>query len=187
MASVIAQFVRGQFGRGINVCDPAAGIAPVLNLLVYLAGICNFGIIVGAQGNTEIINARFGIIAVLSRYENIPSVLAKLLALPIPKITFDAKPLYRFAMRWDIPYSGELEDVKLQAYLLSNSDKSYPIPDLVRTYCPGMEQFPEELRDTAALEPLYDAMEQILEEKQRKWRSFSGLQKAFQPGRHFYS
>ena len=98
--------------------------------------------------------------------ENIPSVLAKLLALPVPKITFDAKPLYRFAMRRDIPYSGELEDVKLQAYLLSNSDKSYPIPDLVRTYCPGMEQFPEELRDTAALEPLYNAMEQILEEKQ---------------------
>ena len=97
--------------------------------------------------------------------EKISSVLESLLALSLVKITFDAKPLYRFAMRNRIPYSGELEDVKLQAYLLSNSDKSYPIPDLVQSYCPGLEEFPENLRDTAALGPLYDAMTEILSEK----------------------
>lgn len=101
--------------------------------------------------------------------ENILPQLTELLALSIPKITFDAKPLYRFAMRNSIPYSGELEDVKLQAYLLSNSDKSYPIPDLVQTYCPTMEDFPEDLRDTASLGLLFDAMNEILKEKQMEF------------------
>ncbi len=101
--------------------------------------------------------------------EQIAKMLSELLALPLPKITLDAKPLYRFAMKNGIAYSGELDDVKLQAYLLSNSDKSYPIPDLVQTYCPGMENFPEELRDTAALAPLFDAMNEILSEKQMQF------------------
>ncbi len=101
--------------------------------------------------------------------ENLISQLTELLVLSIPKITFDAKPLYRFAMRNSIPYSGELEDVKLQAYLLSNSDKSYPIPDLVQTYCPTMEDFSGDVRDTAALGLLFDAMNEILKEKQMEF------------------
>ncbi|MGI5893519.1 MAG: DNA polymerase I [Candidatus Merdivicinus sp.] len=98
--------------------------------------------------------------------EKIGDVLAELLALPLPKITFDAKPVYRYAMRNQIAYTSELEDVKLQAYLLSSSEKSYSIPDLVPIYCPEIGEFPQNVRDTAALGSLYDAMNRILSEKQ---------------------
>ena len=100
---------------------------------------------------------------------NIREILAEMLGCGLPKITYDAKPVYRFAMREQIAYAGELEDVKLQAYLLSSSDKAYPIPELCRSYCPTLEEFPEELRDAAALGSLFDAMNEILAERQMEF------------------
>ncbi len=96
--------------------------------------------------------------------ENPEALFAGLLALDLPKITFDAKPVYHAAMERGID-PGILEDVKLQAYLLSNSDKTYSIPELIHAYLPAAPDFPPEFQETAAVPLLFDAMTAILKER----------------------
>ena len=96
--------------------------------------------------------------------ENLEALFAGLLALDLPRITFDAKPVYHAAMERGID-PGILEDVKLQAYLLSNSDKTYSIPELIHAYLPAAPDFPPEFQETAAVPLLFDAMTAILKER----------------------
>ena len=95
---------------------------------------------------------------------NLEELLAGLLALELPKITFDAKPVYHAALDRGLE-AGILEDVKLQAYLLSNSDKSYSIADLIATYLPAPPDFPPEVQEAAAVSELFETMDAILKER----------------------
>ncbi len=97
--------------------------------------------------------------------KHLEEIFTRLAELSLPKITFDAKPVYHAALERKIEM-GELEDVKLQAYLLSNSDKTYSLGELISSYLPKPPAFPPELRDAAAVWELYQTMESILEERQ---------------------
>ena len=96
--------------------------------------------------------------------QNLEEIFARLLALPLPKITFDAKSVYHAAMERGID-PGILEDVKLQAYLLSNSDKTYTVSELMQAYLPAAPDFPPDFREAAAVPLLFDAMTAILKER----------------------
>ena len=96
--------------------------------------------------------------------ENLEALFAGLLALDLPRITFDAKPVYHAAMERGID-PGILEDVKLQAYLLSNSDKTYTVSELMQAYLPAAPDFPPDFREAAAVPLLFDAMTAILKER----------------------
>ena len=67
--------------------------------------------------------------------KHLEEIFTRLAELSLPKITFDAKPVYHAALERKIEM-GELEDVKLQAYLLSNSDKTYSLGELISSYLP---------------------------------------------------
>ena len=106
-------------------------------------------------------------------------ILKKLLSSDLPKITFDAKPVYHFAMEAGID-AGELEDVKLQAYLLSNSDKTYTLPELIGAYLPAAPDFPADLQAAAAVLPLFDAMNALLKEREMTF-VYEGIERSLCP------
>ncbi|MDD6034312.1 MAG: DNA polymerase, partial [Oscillospiraceae bacterium] len=84
-----------------------------------------------------------------------------------PLVTFDAKPVYRLAFRMGRTFKAPMEDLKLAAYLLSSSEKSYSLSEMQEAYLPGLKtEGDAPFREAAALLPLRDAVCTILSERQ---------------------
>ncbi|MBQ4050260.1 MAG: DNA polymerase I [Oscillospiraceae bacterium] len=84
----------------------------------------------------------------------------------LPLITFDAKPVYHLAFRMGQTFPAPMEDLKLAAYLLSSSEKSYSLSEMRENHLPSL-QFDgnEAYFDTAALGRLSDVIDSIMKER----------------------
>ncbi len=85
----------------------------------------------------------------------------------LPLLTFDAKPVYRLALRLDKPVFQVIDDLKLAAYLLSSSEKSYSLSEMRTAYLPGLAFDADEIHwDAAALIRLDQAVSAIFSQRQ---------------------
>lgn len=84
----------------------------------------------------------------------------------LPLITFDAKPVYHLAFQMKKTFPVPMEDLKLAAYLLSSSEKSYSLPEMRQTYLSGITFADDTYADIASLKRLSDAVGAILRERE---------------------
>ena len=86
----------------------------------------------------------------------------------MPRLTFGAKPQYRFLLAQGItPDSGSpaAKDAELAAYLLNSTTSAYEVERLCVTYHVPYPRSAGEYADLAALPKLYAAMEKLVEEQ----------------------
>ena len=84
-----------------------------------------------------------------------------------PLLTFDAKPVYHLAFRRGEAFEKPMDDLKLAAYLLSSSEKSYALAEMRESYLPTLAFDGEaEFFDAASLLRLGQAVDAILQERQ---------------------
>ncbi len=102
--------------------------------------------------------------------------LKELLESQQPKITFDCKPVWRWALRRNIKICNLIDDIMLSAYLLSANSSEYHVDSLCATYHTGrqvagidtLDETSSQLaKNCACLKPLHDVLHsQIIENKQ---------------------
>ena len=86
----------------------------------------------------------------------------------MPRLTFGAKPQYRFLLAQGIaPDSGSpaAKDAELAAYLLNSTTSAYEVERLCVTYHVPYPRSAGEYADLAALPKLYAAMKKLVEEQ----------------------
>ena len=86
----------------------------------------------------------------------------------MPRLTFGAKPQYRFLLAQGItPDSGSpaAKDAELAAYLLNSTTSAYEVERLCVTYHVPYPRSAGEYADLVALPKLYAAMEKLVEEQ----------------------
>ena len=99
--------------------------------------------------------------------ENLEEVFRVLVESGLPKVTFDAKPVYHLALDRGTSLKNLQSDLKLAAYLLSNADKAYSLSDMRQNYLPHFGcSLPEEDWDAACLIQLNRAVTAIISERQ---------------------
>lgn len=105
--------------------------------------------------------------AVVRFTDKLEEVFVAILQSELPKITFDAKPIYHLAFDRGMALKNLCSDLKLAAYLLSNADKSYSLSDMRGHYLPDFScSLPEEDWDAACLIQLNRAVTSVISERQ---------------------
>ncbi|MBR6790010.1 MAG: DNA polymerase I [Oscillospiraceae bacterium] len=89
-----------------------------------------------------------------------------ILSSPLPLITFDAKPVYHLAFRMGRTFARPMEDLKLAAYLLSSSEKSYSLSEMRENHLSSLQLDGDEAYfDAASLARLSDVIDAIMKER----------------------
>ena len=102
--------------------------------------------------------------------ENLEKIFKTLSESRFPKITFDAKPVYRLAFMRGFVFENLQSDLKLMAYLLNNLGKSYSLKELSQTYIPDFAPSLEEKHwDCASLMMLSKLLYSIIKERQMEF------------------
>lgn len=164
---------------GLEESSPAEPTAPAGPAVSYtlaenpgigetFGGLKEVCFLVSADGDTLTrIDLQTGEHAVARFTENLEEVFRALAESPLPKVTFDAKPVYRLAFSRGMELTNLRSDLKLAAYLLSNADKAYSLPDMRKNYLPDFNcSLPEEDWNAACLIQLDKALSAILSERQ---------------------
>lgn len=92
-----------------------------------------------------------------------PALILAFLGSGCKKRTFDAKPVYRYALAAGSSLTGLCFDGAIAAYLHEAAKASYEIPALCRSFHLPYEEGMEDRADIAALPGLCDALEKKLE------------------------
>ncbi len=86
--------------------------------------------------------------------ENLDEIFKEIAESDLPKITFDAKPVYRMAFAKNMEFKSLKHDLKLMAYLLNNLVKGYSIKDLKESYIPDFSTSLSENAENCAVLPM---------------------------------
>ncbi len=98
--------------------------------------------------------------------ESLEEVFKKIAENDLPKITFDAKPIYRLCFKRGYSFKNLHADLKLSAYLLNNSGKSYSLKELREVYIPDFSaNLSEDKLDCASLMLLSNLLYSIIKER----------------------
>ena len=85
---------------------------------------------------------------------------------PLPKLTFDAKPVYRYAFQRGLSLSHLTADLKLAAYLLSSDEKTYTLSALREHYCPdAIFDLPDEAAGALTLPKIWPVLSDLFQKR----------------------